>query len=87
VLKEGSGITGNFLLERVVPSIRTWFTASVATVLALPLLWTVFKTDDNYLLREMMGRIQAAVRQVSQLADDKNPVKKVVLVVSGNEGK
>jgi hypothetical protein len=35
----------------------------------------------------MMGRIQAAVRQVSQLADDKNPVKKVVLVVSGNEGK
>jgi hypothetical protein len=32
VLKEGSGITGNFLLEYVVPSIRTRLSASVAKV-------------------------------------------------------
>jgi hypothetical protein len=35
----------------------------------------------------MTDRIQETVVQVSQLPDDENPVKKVVLVVSGNEGK
>jgi hypothetical protein len=61
VLKEGSGITGNFLLEHVVPSIRTRFSDSVSKVLALPLLWSVFENDDDYLPREMADRIREAV--------------------------
>jgi glutathionylspermidine synthase len=47
-------------------------------VLALPLLWSVFEDDNEYLPR--------AVRSISQLPDGKNPVKKVWLVISGNEG-
>jgi hypothetical protein len=53
----------------------------------LPLLWAVLENDNDYLPREMTDRIQETVVQVSQLPDDESPVKKVVLVVSGNEGK
>jgi hypothetical protein len=86
VLKEFSGITGNFLMENVVPSIRSRFSTAVASVLALPLLWAVFENGDDYLPKGMTDRIREAVRQVSQLPDDENPVKKVMLVISGNEG-
>jgi hypothetical protein len=86
VLKESSGITGNFLMENVVPSIRSRFSAPVASVLALPLLWADFENDNDYLPRGMTDRIREAVRQVSQLPDNENPVKKAMLVISGNEG-
>jgi hypothetical protein len=66
VLKEGSGITGNFPLEHIVPSIPVQFSDPVATVLALvPLLCAVFENDNNYL------------QQVSQFPDDEYPVKKL----------
>jgi hypothetical protein len=86
ILKAGSGITANFLFENAVPGIRSRFSDSVARVLALPLRWAVFENGENYLPREMTDRICAAVQQVSQLPDDENPVKKVRLVMSGDEG-
>jgi hypothetical protein len=55
-----------------VPSIssRRLLSASVVRVLVLPLLWAVFENDNNYL----------PVRQVSQLSDYENPVKKGMLL-------
>ena len=47
VLKNGSGITNNWLFEHVVPNIRQseHFQDPVAAVLALPLLWACFSVD------------------------------------------
>jgi hypothetical protein len=40
-IKDGSGVTDDFLLQHVVPNICTRFPAEVAKVLAKPLLWIV----------------------------------------------
>jgi hypothetical protein len=86
VHKEGSGITGNFLMKNVVPSIRSRFSASVASVLlALPLRWAVFENDDDYLPRGSTYHTREAVHKVSQHPDNENPVKKAMLAISGNE--
>jgi hypothetical protein len=74
-------------LEHVVPSIQSRFLISVARVLALPLLWSVFEDDAvAYLPQATTDRIREASRLVSQLPGNKNPVQKVRLDVSGNEG-
>jgi hypothetical protein len=64
-----------------------WCSATNNGVSTQRRIWAVFDNDDNSPSREMTDQIQEAVRQVSQLPDDKNPVKKVVLVfVSRNKG-
>jgi hypothetical protein len=86
VIKEGSGVTDDFLLQHVVPNIRARFPADVATVLAKPLLWMLFSSERNYLPQAMRDRIQTAYNNIRVLPAGENPVKKLLLVVTGNEG-
>jgi hypothetical protein len=85
-IKEGSGITDDFLLTYVVPAIRTRFPAEVALVLAKPLLWMLFSSEKNYLPRAIRDRVEAAYNNIRLLPAGENPVNKILLVVSGNEG-
>jgi hypothetical protein len=89
VIKDGSGVANAFLLEHVVPRIRTRFPAEVALVLAKPLLWMVFSSID-YLPAAMRERIRTAYFNIPDnarvLPADENPVKKVLLVITGDEG-
>jgi hypothetical protein len=86
VVKEGSGVTDNFLLQHVVPNIRTWFPADVAKVLAKPLLWMIFSSERNCLPQAMRDHIQTAYNNIHVLPAGENSVKKILLVVTGNEG-
>jgi hypothetical protein len=88
VVKAGSGISDDWILEYVVPHIRMRFSRSVALVLGRALLWAVFEDFGVYLPIALRNRIQTAYADIPgrQLVAGENPVKRVPLVVSGNEG-
>jgi hypothetical protein len=86
VIKEGSGVTDNFLLQHVVPNICTRLPADVAKVLAKPLLWMLFSSQKTYLPQAMRDRVSSAYNNIRLLPAAENPVKKILLVVTGNEG-
>jgi hypothetical protein len=87
VVKEGSGITDTFLLEHVVPNVWICYPDDVAKVLGKALLWFIFSPDSsNYLPTPLQDCIENAYNGIGQLPPGENPVKKIPLVVSGNEG-
>jgi hypothetical protein len=86
VLKEGSGVTEHWLRQHVVPNIlrAQRFQEQVVLVLALPILWACF--DDEmvaYMPAVMRNRIRAAYENIRQLEPEVNPVKKILLLVTG----
>ena len=88
VLKNGSGITSNWLYQHVVPNMRQsqHITDQVALVLALPLLWACLSPDmQAYLPGELRNRICTAYQNICQLEPGENPVKKVLLVITGED--
>ena len=87
-LKEGSGVTEQWLCEHVVPSIlqSQRFHRHVAVVLALPILWACFDDEmEAYMPPEMRNRIRAAYLLIRRLEPQENPVKRILLVISGAE--
>ena len=86
-LKEGTGVTDNFLVLHVVPMIRTRFSLGVALVLGKALLWLLFSdAGRDYLPPAYRVRVLAAYNTISQLAPGENPVLKIPIVVSGHDG-
>jgi len=87
VVMEGSGISDNWILHHVVPRIASRFPRGVALVLGRALLWLVFEDSDGYLPEELQNQVKSAYQIVpgQQLAVNENPVKKVLLVVTGDE--
>jgi len=88
-LKPNSGITSEWLLTHVVPGIHDHYNTDqnnkIATVLALPLLWSCLEPGMEELMSDgIRARVQAAWEQLrsgSDHAADWNPVSKVVLQV------
>jgi hypothetical protein len=85
-IKDSSGVTDDFLLQHVVPNICARFSADVAKVLAKLLLWMLFSSERNYLPQAMRDHVQSAYNNICILPAGENPVKKILLVVTGNEG-
>jgi hypothetical protein len=86
VVKDGSGVTYNFLPQHVVSSIPAWFSANVAKVLAKLLLWMLFSSERNYLPQAMRDCVQTENNNIHLLPAHKNLVKKILLVVTGKKG-
>jgi hypothetical protein len=90
VLKEGSGLCDDWILEHVVPNIRQCFEKEVAIVMALPLLWAVYDPEGTVRVPQAIRfRIRAAYDALDnrgQLPMFENPVRKVPLVVTGYDG-
>jgi hypothetical protein len=87
ILKEGFGVTDNFILEHVVPNIRKRYSDVVSLVLGKVLLWFIFTPEGSeYLPQALCKRVQTAYSNVATLPADENPVNKVPLVISGHEG-
>jgi hypothetical protein len=87
-LKQGSGVSDNWLRQYVVPNIlrSQHIQDRVALVLALPLVWAAFDNDmENYMPATLRNRIRTAYEDIRQLDIAENPVKKVRLVVTGQE--
>lgn len=87
-LKEGSGITDAFILDIVAPNIRQRLGDQVAMILGKALLWYIFDpTGDTDIPQEIYQRVTNAYTQIrGTLPADTNPVTKVPMVLSGNEG-
>jgi hypothetical protein len=82
-LKQGSGVTDDWLWQYVVPNIllSQRIHESVALVLALPILWAAFDNEmENYMPASLRNRICTAYEYIRQL-----DIKKVMLVVTGQE--
>ena len=65
---------------------RTRYSDDVAKVLGKAFLWLIFSPDGDYLPQTLQDRVKTAYNKIAELAAGENPVKKIALVVSGNEG-
>ena len=64
-VREGSGISDDWILENVVPQIASHFPRAVALVLGRALLWLVFddyhiQDGESYLPNDMIDRVWLA---------------------------
>jgi hypothetical protein len=74
VVKEGAGVSNYFILQHVVPSIRTRFTDELALVLGKALLWLVFSEENSYVPDEVTReRICHAYNGIRLLPENVNP--------------
>lgn len=85
VVKEGAGVSNDFILQHVVPSIRTRFSDEIALVLGKALLWLVFSEENSYVPDEARERIRQAYNVIRQLPENVNPIEKILMVVTGDD--
>jgi hypothetical protein len=84
VVKEGAGVSNDFILQHVVPLIRTRFSDQLALVLGKALLWFLFSEENSYILDEVRERIYHAYNVIHQLPENVNPIDKTPMVVTGD---
>jgi hypothetical protein len=85
---EESGVTDAFILQYVTPHVRTRTGDPTAIVLGRALLWYTFSEfGDADLPLDLFQRINEAYKEIgNDLPEGTNPVKKIPLVITGNEG-
>ena len=85
-LKEYSGLTDEWVCDKVCPNITRKYGKVVGKVLGRALLWSVFDTKQCKVLPDfMVNRIKNEFNKVEkQLPRGENPVAKVPLYVSGD---
>ena len=86
-LKRGSNVSDAFILQYVCPHIASFFPSQMALVFGKALLWGIF--DEQFsigLEAQLVENVRAVVNNITNdLEMDENPVKKVPLMVSGEE--
>ena len=89
-VKEGCGISDEWLVLHVAPGIASQFSNEVAAILAKPLLWAVFDPDVSSMvpasIRQRVVTAYNALGEDLRLADNQNPIEKVELVCYENNG-
>jgi hypothetical protein len=77
VLKEGSNVSDEWLLEHVVPNIQSRLDGAIAKTLARALLWAAFDNEVClYVPTQVRERIRFSYHSVPDGLEDENPVKK-----------
>lgn len=87
-VKEGLGITDQWLATEICPNIAGAFDHRVAAILAKPLLWACFEPNvmtevPNELYQTVCGKIRASNLNLEQGV---NPIEKVELIPSQTDG-
>ena len=89
-VKEGCGISDQWIAQNVAPGIASQFNAAVAAILGKSLMWAVFDPETSSLVPASLRlRIVAAYNTLGEdarLADDQNPIEKAPLICYENEG-
>ena len=88
-LARGSRISDDWILEHVSRNIAQRFPRQLAIVLGKALLWGICDEEvSKFIDNEMVERVRADVRAVqnSFATNGTNPVNKIQLVISGEEG-
>ena len=86
--KEGSGLTDDWLLSNVSIQIGQRFPRRIGVVLGKALLWGIYDEEMNYLMEPaMVARVKNSFSNLrsNRLGIDINPIKKIPLVVSGDD--
>jgi hypothetical protein len=87
-LKEGSGISEEWMSTYVVPSLanRPRISNQVSLVLAKPMLWACFDDRLQSFVPEIIrDRVRTEYAKIRLLDEGVNPVTRVLLIVSGHE--
>ncbi|KAL9179019.1 hypothetical protein ACHAXT_011992 [Thalassiosira profunda] len=89
-LKPGSGLSDEWLIEHVTPAIRARFDDGVAAILARPLLWACLDAELVQMVPpgirlRVLNALQGAAAP-NTLAPGENPVEKVLMYASENDG-
>ena len=87
-LKEESELSPSWICEHVSPNITRVFGTILGNVLGRALLWRIMDPIDSAVLPTEQVRRVRSLYQVrnNTLNDDENPVCKILLEVSGNNG-
>lgn len=87
-LRENSGISEQWILDNVVPSIyRSGMSKKFATILSLPYLWACLESNfESYLPKKDLNRVKLAYENICQIDVDLNPVQKVGLLINQING-
>jgi hypothetical protein len=86
-LRDGSNVTDEFILEHVVPKTAGRLQNATALVLGRAILWGAFSGIAQVMPIGLRNRIQNAYTGVqNELPAGTNPVQKIPIVVTGNEG-
>lgn len=88
VLQDGSGISSDWLLQYVVPNMKKHkIQDRNALVLSLPLLWCCLNPDiQSYVPPHIVHSVTEKYNSLTDVVAYANPVKKIMLIVSGVEG-
>lgn len=87
--RNGCGLSDGFIIEHVSPFIATHYPRAVAVTLGKALLWAIYSDELSGIIdQEMKERVKAAVAEVvgDRLADGVSPIRKIPLIITGNEG-
>jgi hypothetical protein len=87
-VKDGSGITDEWLAKEVAPAISESFGEEVGTILAKPLLWACFDAATVNLVPSTIRHSVVAkfIRLESGVPDGENPIDKVEVIVVESGG-
>lgn len=88
-LRRDSRISDDWLIENVAKNIASLFPRRMALVLGKALLWGICDDDvAAFIDTETVQRVRAEVRNLNNCytTDNVNPVKKIPLIISGEEG-
>ena len=87
-LRDGCGLTDQWVLENIGNNIAKVFPYMVAIVLGKALLWAIFDKETSKILDEsMVARVRDSVNRLTSrvLNVGVNPVEKVALLISGDK--
>ena len=86
-VKERSGISEQWIIDHVVPAIKSRYCQSVSLVLGRALLWRIFDDADTHVAPlQIRDRVKQAYRDLGDrrlLPEGENPVEKLPLMVTG----
>lgn len=87
---EGGGLSSDWLLTHVVPGIAAFYTKggnTIASVLALPVLWACYDHYYSTKLPEwLIVRIKGEYEKIRTLPENTNPVQKIHLTIFHTNG-
>ena len=84
----GSGVNDNWIVDNVVPNIhKSHFCKKTAARVGRAVLWACLDPHyRTYVPDELLRRVTSSYERIKIPESDNNPIKKVGLVVVGNEG-
>jgi hypothetical protein len=84
MIREGSQITDDWILDYVVPNMRQKFPRQVCIVLGRALLWRIFdESGDNVIPDSIRNRVMAAYGNINEGNNEGNPIMRLAIGVDG----